>query len=347
MINPVIQKRRYTLIYLIVWTALTLTHSLFLYYYYDLPAYVAILDGLVYNGIYLLLGIGIWFIVNYNPFDLKSLLNLILAHFLSALFILGVWMSVAGLITGILFGEIKLSEPYSELVPIRIILGIMFYILTAMIYYLMIYNQNFKERVEYEANIEAKYKEAELNTLKAQINPHFIFNSLNSISSLTISDPVIAQEMIVKLSEFFRMTLKKDNTQFALLSEEIKYSRLYFEIEKIRFQEKLKYVIECDDNYDTFKIPHLILQPLLENAIKHGVQESINEVEVKLKCKKEDQYVILILSNQFDPDSRFEGQGIGHKNIRERLRLIYGRSDLLDIQIIDNQYTAILKIPFS
>ena len=318
-----------------------------LYYYYDLPVYVAISDGVIYNGIYLLFGIGIWFIVNYNPFELKNLLNLIGAHFLSALFIIGVWLSLAGLLTGIMFGDIKLLEPFSELMPIRIILGIMYYILIVMIYYLTIYYQNFKERVEYEANIEAKYKEAELKTLKAQINPHFIFNSLNSISSLTISNPDVAQEMIVKLSEFFRMTLKKDNAQFALLSEEIRYSRLYFEIEKIRFQEKLLYVIECDKQYESVKIPHLILQPLLENAIKHGVQESISQVEVKLRCTKDTQYLILTLSNEFDPASRYEGKGIGHKNIKERLRLIYNRNNLMDIQIINNQYTAILKIPLS
>ena len=347
MIHPVIGNKRYLLVYFIVWAIVTLAHSLLLYYYYNLPAYISFLDGAVYNGIYLLLGVGIWFIVNYNPFELKNLVNLIVAHFLSALFIIGVWLSVAGLLTGIIFGDFKLSEPFTELMPIRIILGIMYYLLTGLIYYLMIYYQNFKERVEYEANIEAKYKEAELNTLKAQINPHFIFNSLNSISSLTISNPDVAQEMIVKLSEFFRMTLKKDNVQFALLSEEIRYSRLYFEIEKIRFQEKLNYLIECDEQFKSMKIPHLILQPLLENAIKHGVQESISQVEVKLRCTKENQFLVLVLSNEFDADSRYDGQGIGHKNIKERLRLIYNRNDLMDIQIIDNQYTAILKIPLS
>ena len=145
MINPVIGNKRYLLLYFIIWAIIILVHSLLLYYYYDLMVYVAILDGVVYNGIYLLLGIGIWFIVNYNPFELKNLLNLILAHFLSALFIMGVWMSVTGLITGILIGEVKFSEPYSNLVPIRIILGIMFYILIAMIYYLMIYYQNLKK----------------------------------------------------------------------------------------------------------------------------------------------------------------------------------------------------------
>jgi len=221
----------------------------------------------------------------------------------------------------------------------------MFYLIITLMYYLIIYYQDFKERVEYEANIEAKFREAELNTLKAQINPHFIFNSLNSISSLTISDPAVAQEMIVKLSEFFRMTLKKNNTQFALLSEEIAFSRLYFEIEKIRFKEKLQFIIDCALEDDSIKVPHLILQPLLENAIKHGVMESTEKVEVILKCRIKNQFLLLELSNQFDLESNAAGQGIGHKNIKERLRLIYNRTDLFEAKIIENQYFAILKIP--
>jgi len=244
-----------------------------------------------------------------------------------------------------LIGELKQDEIFSELIPFRIINGFMYYLILSVIYYLMIYYQNFKEKVEREANMEAKLKEAELNTLKAQINPHFIFNSLNSISSLTISNPDVAQEMIVKLSEFFRMTLKKDNLQFALLSEEIKFSRLYFEIEKIRFKEKLQFIIDCKEENSSVKVPHLILQPLLENAIKHGVQESISTVEVELKCKKENQILFLEVSNQFDPESNLEGHGIGHKNIKERLRLIYNRTDLLETKIIEDRYIAKLKIP--
>jgi len=276
-----------------------------------------------------------------------NLVHLIVAHFLSAMFIMAVWLSVAGLITGILFGAIKLEEPFTMLTPVRIMLGIIYYLIIALVYYLMVYNQNFKERVENEAKTEAKYREAELNTLKAQINPHFIFNSLNSISALTISDPETAQEMIVKLSEFFRMTLKKDNAQFAKLSEEIRFSRLYFEIEKIRFKDKLEYIIECDEKYGAFLIPHLIIQPLLENAIKHGVQESITTVCVKLECTTTNDHLVLKLTNAFDSESEASGEGIGLKNVRDRLRLIYNRSDLMEVEIIDNQYVAVLKIPLS
>ena len=345
MINPFIGNKKHLIIYLLVWAVIITAHTFLLYYYYDLPGRVAFLDSIIYNSIYVLLGLSIWYIVRYNVFELKNLGNLIITHFLANLFIIGLWLSVAGLTTSMLIGELKQDEIFSELIPFRIINGFMYYLILSVIYYLMIYYQNFKEKVEREANMEAKLKEAELNTLKAQINTHFIFNSLNSISSLTISNPDVAQEMIVKLSEFFRMTLKKDNLQFALLSEEIKFSRLYFEIEKIRFKEKLQFIIDCKEENSSVKVPHLILQPLLENAIKHGVQESISTVEVELKCKKENQILFLEVSNQFDPESNLEGHGIGHKNIKERLRLIYNRTDLLETKIIEDRYIAKLKIP--
>jgi sensor histidine kinase YesM len=347
MINPVIEHKKYLFIYIMIWALIILAHTFLLYYFYDLPGWVAFLDGFVYNVVYLILGLGIWYIVKFNPFELKNLFNLIIAHFLAVLIILGIWLSIAGLATGIIFGDLKHSETFIDLIPVRVINGIMYYLIIAMAYYLVIYYQSFKKRVEHEANIETKFKDAELNTLKAQINPHFIFNSLNSISSLTISNPHLAQEMIVKLSDFFRMTLKKDNSQFALLSEEIGFCRLYFEIEKIRFGEKLKFVIECAEENNLISIPHLILQPLLENAIKHGVQESISSVEVILNCKIEKELLLLELSNQFDPESNFDGHGIGHKNIQERLRLIYNRSDLFEYRIIKNQYFAIVKIPLN
>jgi sensor histidine kinase YesM len=345
MANPVLGNKKYLLIYFGIWALIILIHTYLLYIFYEFPGLIAFFDSFIYNLIFLLLGIGIWFIVKYNHFELKHLHDLIVTHFLSALVIIGLWLSLAGLTTSFIFNDLKQNGQFSELIPFRVILGIMFYLIISLIYYLIIYYQNFKEKVENEANIKAKFKEAELNTLKAQINPHFIFNSLNSISSLTISNPEVAQEMIVKLSDFFRMTLKKDNTQFALLSEEIKFSRLYFEIEKIRFKEKLQYIIDCEVNNDKIKIPHLILQPLLENAIRHGVQESISEVEVLLKCRIEDNYLFLELSNQFDPDLDSKGHGIGHTNIRDRLRLIYNRIDLFETKIIDNQYITIIKFP--
>lgn len=346
MINPLLGSRRYLFIYTGFWAIIILAHLLLLHYFYKWPLLVSISDAVIYNLIFFLLGFGLWYIVKYNAFELKNLANLIVTHFLSSLFLLSLWLSTAGLLTGILFRGMKASDPISDVLPVRIMLGIMFYLIITLVYYLIIYYQNLKERIEHEANLVARFKEAELNTLKSQINPHFIFNSLNSISSLTISNPDLAQEMIVKLSDFFRRTLKKDNTQYALLSEEIAFSRLYFEIEKLRFGEKLLFKIECSFNEeDTIKVPHLILQPLLENAVKHGVQESIQTVEIALTCRIDQQMLILEIVNKFDPETNIKGHGIGQENIKERLRLMYDRTDLFETKIHENQYIAVLKIP--
>ena len=346
MINPLLGSRRYLFIYTGFWAIIIVAHLLLLYYFYNLPLLVSIADALIYNPIFFLLGFGIWYIVMYNPFEIKNLPNLIITHFLSALFLCGLWLSTAGLLTSILFVQLKESDPFSDLIPVRIMLGIICYMIIVLVYYLIIYYRNLKEKIEHQAYLEARFKEAELNTLKSQINPHFIFNSLNSISSLTISNPVLAQEMIVKLSDFFRKTLKKDNSQFTLLSEEMAFSRLYFEIEKIRFGNKLHFKIDCLFNKENIiKVPHLILQPLLENAVKHGVQESIKTVEITLTCRINQQVLILEVANEFDPELNIKGHGIGHQNIRERLRLIYDRNDLLEIKIFENRYIAILKIP--
>ena len=266
---------------------------------------------------------------------------------ISALILVLIWISLANFIIDIVYVTPDSQSLGNTLVPGKIILGILYYMVIVLIYYLMIYYQNFKQRIEREGRVEARYKEAELNTLKAQINPHFIFNSLNSISSLTISDPKIAQEMIVKLSDFFRMTLKREQTQLAYLEEEISFSKVYFEIEKIRFGDKLNYHIICSKKLKSYQVPHLILQPLLENAIKHGVQESIDKVDITLNCSKESGYLLLRITNQYDPDYESNGQGIGLNNVRDRLRIIYEQDNLLEISKKDGKFNALVKIPIT
>ena len=137
-------------------------------------------------------------------------------------------------------------------------------------------------------------KEAELKSLKYQINPHFIFNSLNSISSLTISDPQKAQEMTIKLSSFLRSTLSKNEKQKSKLSEEISNAKLYLDIEKVRFDDKFEFIEEVENACKDMEVPSMILQPLFENAIKHGVYESLEKVTIKMKCFSEKEYFKII-----------------------------------------------------
>ncbi|MBR9997390.1 MAG: histidine kinase [Cyclobacteriaceae bacterium] len=349
MLNPVLKNKKSRIVYLLLWVIIMMAHSFFLIFYFDLRAVYAVIDGLVYNLVYLLFGIGIWYIVRYNDFELIKLINLVGSHALSAVFILSLWLGISGFIVGLIVKNNEYATVADQVFPARTIFGILFYAVIVLVYYLLVYYHNFKERIRHEAHVSTRYKEAELNALKSQINPHFIFNSLNSISSMTISDPDKAQEMIVKLSEFFRMTLKNGNLYMTTLNNELYFSRLYFEIEKIRFGDKLEVKIEVPESFGSIGVPHLILQPLLENAIKHGVQESLDVVEVKLSASQSDGFLLLVLKNHFDKDLNVRGEGIGLSNVRERLRLMYGMQDLLMTgkDPDKNEYIVTIKIPLN
>jgi len=347
MLNPVLSTARNRFIYILIWVVILMAHSFILFFYYDLHYTRALFDGLIYNLFYLFFGIGIWYIVRYNDFELKRVISLITGHAVSAVLIISLWLGISGYIAGMIIKDDYYQMIASQLIPVRIIFGILYYIVIVLVYYLLVYYHNFKEKIQYEASVETRYKEAELNALKSQINPHFIFNSLNSISSLTLSDPDKAQEMIVKLSDFFRLTLKNERQHLTTLKNELNFARLYFEIERIRFGEKIQFRLDVPDTLGNVRVPHLILQPILENAIKHGVQESLDAVDVTLSCSKSDDFVFLVLKNHFDKELNAKGEGIGLQNVRERLKLIYGNSDLLQTKIDKkiSQFSVIIRIP--
>ena len=170
----------------------------------------------------------------------------------------------------------------NQSLPYRIITDVLFYIVLVLVYSLIVYSETFREKISNESNLRTLVREAELNALKAQINPHFLFNSLNSISLLTMRDPARAREMIIKLSEFLRYSLRFREDETTTVKEELENMKRYLDIEKIRFGDKLVYENFCDDAFLNASIPNMILQPLLENAVKHGVYESTDPILIRL-----------------------------------------------------------------
>ena len=228
----------------------------------------------------------------------------------------------------------------------RFLLGILFNLLITSFYYIIIYYSNFKERAVRETELKNLVTEAELKNLKFQINPHFIFNSLNSMSALTAIDPDKAKSMILKLADFLRYTLANNEKQKNKLSEELKNIKLYLEIEKIRFEDKFEFVDEVKPECLVYEVPNMILQPLFENAIKHAVYETLSSVTLTLKGKTENDFLVLSLTNNFDEESKGKkGAGIGLKNISNRLELIYGQKDLMKVEKEDHIFSVTLFIP--
>jgi len=188
--------------------------------------------------------------------------------------------------------------------------------------------------------------ETKLNVLKAYVNPHFLFNSLNSVNALIPTNPEKAREMIVDLSEYFRYSLKQKNTSFISLNEELNYTLKYFEIEKLRFGERIETEIKVDDKVKDWDVPVMLLQPLFENVIKHAVSESLTTVTIKFIAKLVNDKLQIKIINNFDTNSiSKKGNGIGLSTTEERMKLIYGNRNLFSFTKIEGVFSVILDLP--
>lgn len=223
-------------------------------------------------------------------------------------------------------------------------------VVTLLVTLLIWLTGNLSEQSEAEkrhADSEQLLKEAELSGLKQQLQPHFLFNSLNSISALVASKPQEARKMIQQLSDFLRGTLKKDDKQLVKLSEEIEHLKLYLEIEKVRFGHRLIVDIKTSNESLNCLLPSLLLQPVVENAIKFGLYDSIGEVTIHIESKLNGDQLEIDVRNPFDvqTQSANKGTGFGLNSLQRRLYLLYARNDLLTTQKSENIFITRLKIP--
>ncbi|MEP6947720.1 MAG: histidine kinase [Ginsengibacter sp.] len=206
-----------------------------------------------------------------------------------------------------------------------------------------------KEMGERKSEAENLAKEAELFKLRQQLQPHFLFNSLNSISALTSSQPEKARHMIQQLSDFLRGTLKKDDQQWNTLEEEIQYLGLYLDIEKVRFGHRLQTEMVFTSEILSLKLPALLLQPVVENAIKFGLYDTYGDVLIRLNATMENNYLKIIIENPFDPETSqpLKGTGFGLSSVQRRLFLLFARQDLLKTQKDQENFITTILIPQS
>lgn len=205
------------------------------------------------------------------------------------------------------------------------------------------------EDEDYKAETQRIAKDAELNKLRQQLQPHFLFNSLNSISALTGTQPEKARYMIQQLSDFLRGTLKNESMSPISIEEELQQLALYLDIEKLRFGYRLKTTIDIAPEQLQLKIPALLLQPIVENAIKFGLYDTIEEVEIRIVIKQVNQHLMVIVSNPFDGNTvaPVQGTGFGLSSVRRRLFLLFGRQDLLETKQENGNFITTIAIPQS
>lgn len=350
MRHPLLENRTRLLVWWLAWLILAAGQSLLIYFVYGSQPDMAIADGLVSMIMFGLLGLAVWYPVRFLLKDNNQLYTSIFNVLLTGTLTLAVWILGTRYIVRALVSEkIDYDIFWHSVLVFRATAGILIYCMMILIYYLFLSASRLAEKATRQAQLETQVREGELKMLRAQINPHFLFNSLNSVSSLTVTNPLKAREMIVKLSDFMRYSLSSRNEQPVTLGNEMESLRLYLQIEKVRFGERLTIVEEISPDCLPALMPGMLLQPLYENAVKHGVYESTEEVVIKTTAKKEDETVVITVTNNVDTDSVVtkKGAGIGLKNVSSRLELFFGDKADLTVNRGEASFTVIVRFPFS
>jgi len=230
--------------------------------------------------------------------------------------------------------------------PIRFYITLLITLIVALISELFYTLEEQKESEHRKTDAEKLAREAELYKLRQQLQPHFLFNSLNSISALITIQPAQARKMIQQLSDFLRGTLKKEDNQWISLEDELQHLQLYLDIEKVRFGHRLNTSLHSE-TCDKLQLPSMLLQPLVENAIKFGLYDTTDTVTISIAATQENNYLVITIQNPFDPEtsSPKQGTGFGLSSVQRRLYLLFARNDLLNTSHRDNQFTTVIKIP--
>jgi two-component system LytT family sensor kinase len=229
----------------------------------------------------------------------------------------------------------RVSKPYPVDRAVRFVIenfseGIGIYLLVTIITYAFSYYNRYRKGELRATQLEAQLSQAQLQALKMQLQPHFLFNTLHSISALLSRDTESARKMITRLGDFLRLTLENSGTQEVTLQQEIEFLKCYLEIERIRFQDRLTTYVDIDPTALDSKVPNLILQPIVENAIRHGIAPRSTPGHIRIQAKQENQLLRIEVRDNGPglpvnrKDENLFNKGVGLANTQTRLERLYG-----------------------
>ncbi|HJX95486.1 MAG TPA: histidine kinase [Candidatus Acidoferrum sp.] len=336
-------------IYLLAWTPL----AGILIYLMAVPGKLGWLDAAVLIVplclVYQFVCLSAWYTCRATPLRKSSILQLRFTHLAAAVIISFLWVQLARILAYALsqFPSFQgLNERFAPQVPVLFGVGFLLYLLSVASHYviLAIEDSRIAEARAMETSILAR--DAELKALKAQVNPHFLFNSLNSISALTSADPAKAREMCILLAEFLRTTLGLGEKTSVPLSEELSLLHRYLAIEKVRFGARLRMEEDMQQVSNSVQLPPLLLQPLVENAITHGIANLPDGGTVRLSGQSHNGRVVIAIENTFDPESTsMRKGGLGLRNVRERLEARYGKEANMRVSAENGKFRVDLAFP--
>ena len=345
--HPITKNRRWLASYALAWLFIAALLG-YLLVAVGIPRVEALLLLLILAPEYAGICLMAWYPCRATPLQSAGILRIAVTQIAAAIIIASSWMFLA-MIYGALLAY---ATPYQNvtdhpgLFKLIFAIGVILYLLSAALHYVLIATEQ-SHHAEQQANeAQVLARDAELRALKAQINPHFLFNSLHSISALTTVDPAKAREMCITLADFLRSTLGLGEKTLVPLEEEVALVRRFLAVEKVRFGQRLQ--IEEQITGDTLSclVPPLLLQPLVENAVGHGVANLPEGGVIRISAHNGAGRLGIVVENDFDPDYRSKRRkGIGIPNVRERLIARYGKDSSFDADIFENRFRVRISLP--
>ncbi len=299
--------------------------------------------------VYAFICLASWYPSRANPVPGTAATALLIVHLAAALLSSAVWLGLgyawARLLDALSPG-LGASALFAEHRALFFAAGTLLYLLAVCVHYLLLAFELSRRAQRRELELKVLAREAELDAFKAQIDPHFLFNSLNSISSLCGSDPQAARRMSIGLGDFLRSSVRLASHDIIPLEQELALTASYLEIERVRFGDRLEYRETVTPEARQAPVPALVLQPLIENALKHGLGHLIEGGLLEVRAGVDNGQLSLTVENPCDPDRETgSGRGIGLANVRGRLRLLFGGAARMEIEEGDERFRIELRLP--
>ena len=263
------------------------------------------------------------------------------------LFLMGVWLAINHWLLLLTAGHFDGYHQFlKNSMPVRGSIALLILGCVSLISVVWFNSEEQKQMDERKTNAEKLSKEAELFKLRQQLQPHFLFNSLNSINALIGIKPDEARKMVQQLSDFLRGTMRREENQFIKFADELEYLKLYLEIEKVRFGYRLTTEMDISDDSGSWRIPAMLIQPLMENAIKFGLYGTTGQVTILLRARVIDKHLVVAVMNPYDADMQMpQGTGFGLNSVKRRLYLLFARNDLVEVNKEKNSFVVVIRIP--
>lgn len=276
-----------------------------------------------------------WYMCRVLPLA-PSTIPKLLGNHVAAASVAGLFWLVLAKVEATLLGRYfpQLNQRLSPQLPLVFGIGVLLYLLSVALHYVLLSLESSKEAESRAQQAQTLAREAEIKVLEAQINPHFLFNSLNSIAALATVDGARAREMCIKLSDFLRSTLGLREKSSISLREELALAKAYLDVEQVRFGARLRVEFIVDSDCADCVVPPLFLQPLVENAVKHGIAGLVDGGTIRVTAHCQDGSLRVKIENEFDPDApAARRNGLGLQNVRNRLRALYETEARIDASV--------------